>query len=251
MGLAEAKIVLTGAALTPVYLKKWYRKLGLNLREVYGATEACGAVTLTPKDELSDVNVGKPIAGSKIKIEESTGEIIYFSEQNMQGYYKDPEKTAEILKDGWIYSGDKGRIDKNGSLHIVGRVKDAFKTEKGKYVTPNPIEENLLKSDLLEQACVVGLTTPQPIALVNLSENGLKKDRKQITTDLKQHIDVVNQNLANYEKLSTIVITKEPWSEQNKLLTPTLKVKRNKIDDKYMNKYLDWHRESENIIIES
>ena len=79
----------------------------------------------------------------------------------------------------------------------------------------------------------------------------MKKDRKQITTDLKQHIDVVNQNLANYEKLSTIVITKEPWSEQNKLLTPTLKVKRNKIDDKYMNKYLDWHRESENIIIES
>ena len=79
----------------------------------------------------------------------------------------------------------------------------------------------------------------------------LKKDRKQITTDLKLHIDMVNQNLANYEKLSTIVITKEPWSEQNKLLTPTLKVKRNKVDDKYMNKYLDWHRESENIIIES
>ena len=103
----------------------------------------------------------------------------------------------------------------------------------------------------MEQACVVGLTTPQPIALVNLSENGLKKDRKQITTDLKLHIDMVNQNLANYEKLSTIVITKEPWSEQNKLLTPTLKVKRNKVDDKYMNKYLDWHRESENIIIES
>ena len=190
LGLAEAKIVLTGAALTPVHLKKWYRKLGLNLREVYGATEACGAVTLTPKDELSDVNVGKPIAGSKIKIDESTGEIIYFSEQNMQGYYKDPEKTAEILKDGWIYSGDKGRIDENGSLHIVGRVKDAFKTEKGKYITPNPIEENLLKSDLLEQACVVGLTTPQPIALVNLSENGLKKDPKQITTDLKSYISM-------------------------------------------------------------
>ena len=251
LGLAEAKIVLTGAALTPVHLKKWYRKLGLNLREVYGATEACGAVTLTPKDELSDVNVGKPIAGSKIRIDEQTGEIIYFSEQNMQGYYKDPEKTQEILKDGWIYSGDKGNIDENGSLHIVGRVKDAFKTEKGKYITPNPIEENLLKSDLLEQACVVGLTTPQPIALVNLSENGLNKDNKQVSVELKVHIEKVNQNLANYERISTIVVTKEIWSEQNKLLTPTLKVKRNKIDEKYMNKYLDWHRETENIIMES
>ena len=195
--------------------------------------------------------MGKPIAGSKIRIDEQTGEIIYFSEQNMQGYYKDPEKTQEILKDGWIYSGDKGKIDENGSLHIVGRVKDAFKTEKGKYITPNPIEENLLKSDLLEQACVVGLTTPQPIALVNLSENGLNKDNKQVSVELKVHIEKVNQNLANYERISTIVVTKEIWSEQNKLLTPTLKVKRNKIDEKYMNKYLDWHRETENIIMES
>mgnify|MGYP001482307012 CR=1 FL=1 len=163
----------------------------------------------------------------------------------------DPEKTAEILKDGWIYSGDKGKIDNNGSLHIVGRVKDAFKTEKGKYITPNPIEENLLKSDFLEQACVVGLTTPQPIALVNLSENGLKKNQNQIRSELKNHIDLVNQNLANYEKISTIIITTEAWSEHNKLLTPTLKVKRNKIDEKYMNKYLDWHLSSEKIIIES
>ena len=145
----------------------------------------------------------------------------------------------------------KGKIDENGSLHIVGRVKDAFKTEKGKYITPNPIEENLLKSDLLEQACVVGLTTPQPIALVNLSENGLNKDSKQVSVELKVHIEKVNQNLANYERISTIVVTKEIWSEQNKLLTPTLKVKRNKIDEKYMNKYLDWHRETENIIMES
>ena len=161
------------------------------------------------KDELSDVNVGKPIAGSKIKIDEQTGEIIYFSEQNMQGYYKDPEKTQEILKDGWIYSGDKGKIDENGSLHIVGRVKDAFKTEKGKYITPNPIEANLLKSDLLEQACVVGLTTPQPIALVNLSENGLNKDNKQVSVELKVHIEKVNQNLANYERISTIVVLRD------------------------------------------
>ena len=113
------------------------------------------------------------------------------------------------------------------------------------------IEENLLKSDLLEQACVVGLTTPQPIALVNLSENGLNKDSKQVSVELKVHIEKVNQNLANYERISTIVVTKEIWSEQNKLLTPTLKVKRNKIDEKYMNKYLDWHRETENIIMES
>ena len=250
LGLSEAKIVLTGAALTPIHLKKWYRKLGLNLREVYGATESCGAVTITPKDELSDVNVGKPIAGSKIKIDPDSGEIIYYSEQNMLGYYKDPDKTKEILKDGWIYSGDKGRLDKNGSLQIVGRVKDAFKTEKGKYITPNPIEEQLLKSDLLEQACVVGLTLPQPIALVNLSEIGQQADEDYIKQDLKNHLDNLNESLANFERISTVVINKETWTEHNNLLTPTLKVKRNKIDETFMNDYLVWHNSKEQIIFE-
>ena len=215
LGLSRAEIVLTGAALTPKHLKQWYRKLDINLREVFGATEACGAVTITPLGEVSDIGVGKAIPGIEFKIDSKTGEVIYRSEQLMTGYYKESEKTAEILKDGWYYSGDKGFIDNDKNLNIIGRVKDAFKTDKGKYVTPNPIESNFSKNELIEQVCVVGLSIPQPIALINLSEIGLETNKQEIETQFEGLIKKVNQELANFEKVSTMVIIKNPWTEDN------------------------------------
>ncbi len=248
LGLSRAEIVLTGAALTPKHLKQWYRKLDINLREVFGATEACGAVTITPLGEVSDIGVGKAIPGIEFKIDSKTGEVIYRSEQLMTGYYKESEKTAEILKDGWYYSGDKGFIDNDKNLNIIGRVKDAFKTDKGKYVTPNPIESNFSKNELIEQVCVVGLSIPQPIALINLSEIGLETNKQEIETQFEGLIKKVNQELANFEKVSTMVIIKNPWTEDNELLTPTLKVRRNKIDEKYMKHYSSWHENNSTLI---
>ena len=251
LGLGRAEIVLTGAALTPDHLKIWYRKLGINIREVFGMTEACGAVTLSPIGDISNNNVGKPIPGTTVRIKEGSKEILYNSEQIMMGYYKEPEKTAEILIDGWINSGDKGYIDENNYLKVIGRVKDAFKTQKGIYITPNPIESNLSKNDLIEQTCVVGFNIPQPIVLINLSETGIATDNKTAENNLKDMLTMINEPLANYQKLSTVVITKETWSEENDLLTPTLKVKRNKIDELYMNKYPSWHNNNSAIIWES
>ena len=250
LGLSKAEIVLTGAALTPVHLKQWYRKIDINLREVFGATEACGAITVTPLGEISDIGVGKAIQGIDIKIDEKNGEVIYRSDQLMNGYYKEEEKTKEILQDGWYYSGDKGFIDEHKNLNIIGRVKDAFKTEKGIYITPNPIENSLSKNELIEQVCVAGLTSPQPIALINLSEIAEGSNNKQIAENLTEQLKNTNQKLSNHSKVECIVITNELWTEENHILTPTLKVKRNKIDEKYMNKYKDWYNQKEPIIWE-
>ena len=151
---------------------------------------------------------------------------------------------------GWYYSGDKGFIDEHKNLNIIGRVKDAFKTEKGIYITPNPIENSLSKNELIEQVCVAGLTSPQPIALINLSEIAEGSNNKQIAENLTEQLKNTNQKLSNHSKVECIVITNELWTEENHILTPTLKVKRNKIDEKYMNKYKDWYNQKKPIIWE-
>ena len=166
----------------------------------------------------------------------------------MQGYYKEPAKTAEVLIDGWMHSGDRGTIDKNGFVRVIGRVKDAFKTSKGSYITPNPMEEVLSKNDFIEQVCVAGLGIPQPIALVNLSEIGLAEDKATVMASIEESRKQTNADRPNFEKVSTVIVLAEAWSEDNGLLTPTLKVKRGQIDDKYLSQYLNWHESKDKVI---
>lgn len=250
LGLRHAEVVATGAAITPQFIKVWYKKLGIHLIEAYGMTEVCGSITNGPASDTPPDSVGEAVPGCEIKLVADTGEILMKSPWAMLGYYKDPEKTAQVLRDGWIYSGDKGTIDDNGYLRVIGRVKDAFKTSKGKYVVPNPMEEILAKNDFIEQVCISGSTIPQPIALVNLSELAIKAPKLEVEQSLKDHLSNLNKDLANYQKVSTIVINKDHWSEENELLTPTLKVRRGKIDDCYSVKYLSWHESDETIIWE-
>jgi long-chain acyl-CoA synthetase len=250
LGFGRLKITLTGAAITPAHVKKWYRKLGINLREVYGMTECCGSATLTPIGEFSADNVGKPLKGFELKIDPNTGEVLYKSSQQMTGYYKEHEKTAEVIIEGWIHSGDKGSLDENGNLRIEGRIKDAFKTSKGLYITPNKIEEELTKVPVIEQVCVVGIGIDQPIALVNLSEAAKSMDKAEIEQELTSALHSVNGLLNNFEKISTIVITKEIWTDQNMLLTPTLKTRRGKIDEKYSAFFQKWQDQKELVVWE-
>ena len=128
------------------------------------------------------------------------------------------------------------------------RDRDAFKTSKGSYVTPNPMEEVISKNDFIEQCCVAGLGIPQPICLVNLSEQGDQVDQATIAASLSSAIEDLNKTLSNYEKISTVIVTNETWSESNEMLTPTLKVRRGKLDEVYGKQYLDWHSSSENVI---
>lgn len=251
LGLKNAAITLTGAAITPAHLKDWYRKLGVNLREVYGMTEACGGVTLTHYGEQSSGDVGKPLPGAQLKVDSETGEIIFRVSSMMSGYYKEPESTAGVLIDGWIHSGDRGKTDANGSLYVLGRVKDVFKTSKGVFVVPNPIEEDLSAHELVEQVCVVGLGIPQPIALVNLTQAFISESRDKIESSLQELLDYANERRNAHEKLKAIVVCRETWSGNNNLLTPTLKVRRGKIDEVYGSSYHHWYESGKNVIWEN
>lgn len=248
LGMRDASVTATGAAITPAFIKDFYKKLDLHLVEAYGMTEVCGSMTNGPDPNAPQDSVGSAIPFGEIKIDPETGEVLMKSPYMMTGYYKNPEKTAEVLIDGWMHSGDKGTIDENGYLRIIGRVKDAFKTSKGSYVTPNPMEEVLMQNDFIEQVCVAGLGIPQPIALINLSEIGLAAEKEKVEQTILDSILLVNSTRANFEQISTAIIQKEAWSVDNDLLTPTLKVKRGNIDEKCGANYLAWHEANEQVI---
>ncbi len=251
LGLDQAKTCLTGASITPESLKQWYRKLGLNLREVYGMTENAGGFTMMPANKHKPNTVGKPLPNAEGKIHEETGEILMKMPWMMTGYYNEPELTAKTLVDGWLHTGDKGKFDDEGFLKIVGRVKDAFKTTKGKFIVPTIIEDHFSDNDFIEQVCVAGLGIPQPVALICLSEIGLKADKAKVTENLQSEIKRINSQLHNHERISTIVVANEPWSPENQLLTPTLKIRRGAINETYGEKIGKWHEEKEAVIWEA
>lgn len=248
LGLSRANFILTGASITPENIKQWYRSLGINLREVYGMTENFGGFTLMPEFGHKPHTVGKPIFNSEGKIDPETGEILMKMPWMMKGYYKEPEKTAEVLRDGWLHTGDKGTIDEDGYFKIIGRVKDAFKTSKGKYIVPTTIEAKFSDSDYIEQLCLAGLGIPQPLLMVNLSEIGLATAPDLVTEQLRSKLQMVNQSLHGHERVSTLIVLKEPWSVDNLMLTPTLKIRRGAIDDNYMQRYLHWHEDTEDVL---
>jgi long-chain acyl-CoA synthetase len=169
----------------------------------------------------------------------------------MKGYYKEPELTAEVFdEDGFLKTGDIGEYDHDGFLTITGRVKDQFKTDKGKYISPAPIELELLKNPYIEQICIVGMGIPQPIALIILSLEAEKKSKEEVNTSLIKSIEELNPSLEKYEKVEKAVIMREEWSIDNGLLTPTLKVKRNQVEKIHMPMYKEWFAHEEKVIYE-
>ena len=248
LGLAEIELAATGAAITPGFLKNWYKKLGIQLIEAYGMTEVCGSITNSPQEDAPQDSVGVAVPFCEVKIHSETQEILMKAPYQMLGYYNEPEKTAEVIQDGWIHSGDRGTIDDNGYLRVIGRVKDAFKTSKGSYIVPNPMEEILSENDCIENVCVVGLGCPQPLAIVNLSEIGISQNKTEVEASLKNVVQKANAEVSNYNKISTIIIDQNTWSEDNRILTPTLKVRRPRIDELYGNQYSIWHDEKSDVI---
>ena len=159
----------------------------------------------------------------------------------MDGYYKNQLETDHTIKNGWLHTGDEGSIDSDGFLKITGRVKDIFKTSKGKYIAPSPIEMILSSNEYIEQVCVVGLNLPQPIAIVVLSSTKKHKNRSEISSVLLRTLELTNKELDSHERLHNIVIVRDIWSVENKLLTPTMKIKRNLIEKRYKDSYLEWY----------
>ena len=246
LGLQNCTFAAGGAAPMPPDLLRWYNKLGLDLVEVYGMTENCGISHATLPGKQRPGTVGLPYDGVQCRLDPSSGEIHMKAPCLMLGYYKDPELTQQTMTaDGWLKTGDKGALDAEGNLKITGRVKDLFKTNKGKYVAPAPIEDKLVMHNAIEACCVTGANLGQPLALAMLNADAIKKagspeGRADLEASLTAHIKAINATLDPHEQLDCIVVTAEAWTVDNDLITPTFKVKRNRIEDLFAKNYDAW-----------
>lgn len=247
LGLNNAKNTFTGAAPTPISLIKWFSRLGINIQEAYAMTENTCYSHVSLKDKIKIGSVGQALPLCEIKLSDKN-EILIRHDALMNGYYKDAIETQKTIINGWLYTGDEGEIDANDFLTITGRVKDIFKTSKGKYVAPSPIEMMLSANKNIEQVCVVGTELPQPIAIIVLSESGKDKSTDVLISSLHLTLDIVNPKLDSHEKLHNFVVVNDSWTVENKLLTPTMKIKRNAIEKIYKKKYSNWY-EGERIVL--
>ena len=241
LGLENATICASGAAPLAMPVLQWFKRLGITIQEGYGMSENWGYASFNTVGNIQLGTVGKPSPGADIKISE-IGEILIKSPATMQGYYLDEEKTREVIKDGYYHTGDKGQLCKDGFLTITGRIKDTFKTSKGEFINPSHIENLLAENTGIEQLCVLGLGLPQPLALVVLSAQAKAKPQQQVTEELRHTFDKVNSVLKSHEVLNGLVVVKDEWLPENNLMTPTLKVKRNEVADRYqaiIQKYAD------------
>jgi long-chain acyl-CoA synthetase len=250
LGLATATHIFSGAAPISVDLLKWFSKLDIRILQAYGMTEDSVYAHFNRNSANKLGTVGIPFSGLDVKIAD-TGEIRVKSPGNTQGYYKEPNLTAELFdEEGYLRTGDIGERDKEGFLTITGRVKDQFKTDKGKYVSPAPIEMMMLANSDIEGVCVVGMGVPQPMALIVPSAAGLAKTREALSSSIVSTLNSVNEKLEAYEKLKKLIVMKEPWTIENGLLTPTMKVKRNEVEKIHLSLYPEWYNMQELVVWE-
>jgi long-chain acyl-CoA synthetase len=232
LGLDRARIMISGAAAISPGLLDWYGRLGLTLCEGYGMTEHFAYGCFNRPGQVRLGTVGRPMPQLEVRIAED-GEILLRSPTLMLGYYLEPEKTAEAMRDGWLHTGDKGEVDGDGYLRITGRVKDIFKTSKGKYVAPAPIEGEIAKCPWVEQVCLMGSNMDQPVALIELSPVARQQPREQVEADLRASLAHVNGQLPPHERISHYVLVNETWSVDNGSMTPTMKIRRNVLEARH------------------
>ncbi len=246
LGLQDCIFAAGGAAPMPLELLRWYSRLGLRLAEGYGMTENLGATHITEGGLDAAGTVGRPYDSVQCRIDPANGEIQCRTPWDMLGYYKEPELTRQAFtEDGWLHTGDKGSLDAQGRLKITGRVKDLFKTSKGKYVAPAPIEDKLVMNAAVEACCVTGANLGQPLALLMLNVDAAKKSqdaagKAELEASLTAHLQAINETLDPHEQLDCLVLMTEAWTVDNDLITPTFKVKRNRIEDLFAKNYDAW-----------
>ena len=232
LGLDRARVLVSGAAAISPGLLEWYRRLGLTLCEGYGMTENFAYGCFNRPGQVRFGTVGRPMPFLEMRLADS-GEVLFRSPTLMQGYYREPQLSAQALEGGWLHTGDKGEVDADGYLRITGRVKDIFKTSKGKYVAPAPIEGEIAKNTWVEQVCLMGSNRDQPLALIDLSPAARAQAREQIAADLLVTLERLNAALPAHERLSHLLLVSESWTVDNGSLTPTLKIRRNVLEARY------------------
>jgi long-subunit acyl-CoA synthetase (AMP-forming) len=251
LGLNRARSTVSGSAPLSVSTIEWFRKVGIYITNGYGMTENCAICSQVDGRNFKKLDsVGRAQYGAEIKIDESSGEVLMRGPYVMDGYYKNEELTSKTLVDGWLHTGDKGYLDIDNYLHITGRVSDSFKTSKGEFIEPLTLESYFADIQEIEEICITGLGLTQPIGLVQLSEIGKSIQKEELSKILDKKLANINTDLENYKKISTMVIVKDEWTEQNKILGPTLKIKRGNVEEMYSSKYNSWESNNSKIIWE-
>ena len=249
------KTMVSGSAALHPRLSRIFCAADMMIMEGYGLTETSPVVAVGMyKDHNFKIGtVGKPIRNVEVKIAED-GEILIKGPNVMMGYYKDPEKTAEVMTNDYFHTGDKGELDDEGFLKITGRKKEMFKTSGGKYVIPTLLENELKESHFIEQAMVVGEGEKMPAVLLQLNfefvQDWIKRKEKNIGTSpeeivaseeirqrIQKEIDKCNKNFGKWEQIKRFELTSEVWSIDSGHLTPTMKMKRSVIKEKHMDLY--------------
>ncbi|HQR19400.1 MAG TPA: AMP-binding protein [Burkholderiaceae bacterium] len=236
LGLDHVKLAGSGSAPIPPDLISWYRKIGLPLYEGYGMTEDSSYSHVSDEQNNAPGYVGVPMPGVQVKLSPE-GEVLIKSPGQCTGYYKQPELTAaSFTEDGYFRTGDLGERTAAGLLKLTGRAKELFKTAKGKYVAPAPIENRLNAHPMVELSLVSGVGQPAAYAMVILAEHlrprmGEPALRAEVERELTQLLQQVNSAVSDHEQLHMIVVAQEPWSIENGFLTPTMKIRRARIEN--------------------
>jgi len=252
LGLEHVRFAGSGSAPIPAELLDWYRRLGLELLEGYGMSENFNYSHVSRPGRVRVGYVGEPYPGNEQRIADD-GEIQMKGPGLMMGYFKNEEETkASFTEDGWLKTGDRGEIDDLGRLKITGRLKEIFKTSKGKYVAPNPIENQLQLHPKVEAAFVGGLGQPQPFGLVMLSEEAraaihTDAQRDEFVAGFQVHFDELNPTLDHHEKLQFVVVTADEWTVENDMLTPTMKLKRRAVESRYGEQVEGWYAKKQKV----
>lgn len=240
LGLDQARVLGCGSAPVSPALLEWYHSVGLNITEAWGMTESFAYSTINYPFRADKIGtVGNAGPGIELKIADDS-EIMVRGKGLFSGYYKNDIATQESFdSEGWLHTGDIGAIDADGYLTIQGRKKDTFKTAKGKFVSPVPIEKKLFEYSRIEMMCLIGLGLPGPILLV-VPHDFPHFDKERYERSTRKVIDRMNQELASHEQIKGVLMIKEPWTIENGILTPTLKIKRHVLEQKYHELGHDW-----------
>lgn len=231
LGLNEADYLLTAAAPTPPSLIKWYGSLGLQLMEGFGQTEIM-AVALNTREHRRIGSIGRLANGVEMRVS-GEGELLFKADGTAVGYYRMPDQSAETFVKGWVHTGDKGHVDGDGFIHLTGRVKDYFKTMQGKFVAPVPIENRFAKSEWIEQLCLLGRGYSKTVIVCVLSEASKGQDQDLIREALRARALEINNDVDKHARIGAVIITTEPWTIENAILTPTLKIRRDEIEGRF------------------
>ena len=255
LGLNTVVHAACGAAPLPTEILLWYRNLGLDLAEGYGMTETL--VTHLPRPgHVRPGYVGAAIEGVEVKLGPNN-ELLVKSPMNMLGYYNDPDGTRDAFTpDGFFRTGDVVQLDPDGQLKIIGRLKEQFKTSKGKFVVPAPIESKLMSQPDVEACCLMGSGHASPFAIVLLSAEARRRcttldARKAIEQALQSRLEQVNSELDPHERVQFVAIADGPWTVSNGLMTPTLKIKRTVLENRYQTLVDNWERTNCPVVWES